>query len=85
MPVVWLKWGHVLVTLIALIIISYFSAQLSIHGPHKYYTASQIQETVNINTIITTAIAVLLIAQLFFIANLITGIIKKNPSSIQNK
>jgi len=77
LPVVWLKWGHVLVTLIALIIISHFSAQLSIRGPHKYYIDGQIREAVNINTIITIATTVLLTAQLLFIANLMTGIVKK--------
>jgi heme/copper-type cytochrome/quinol oxidase subunit 1 len=77
LPVVWLKWGHVLVTLIALIIISHFSAQLSIRGPHKYYIDGQIREAVNINTIITIVTTVLLTAQLLFIANLMTGIVEK--------
>jgi hypothetical protein len=83
LPIVWLKWGHVLVTLIALIIISYSSAQLSIHDPHKYYTAGQLPEMVNINTLITKAIALLLISQLLFIANIATGIVKKALPSIR--
>jgi len=77
LPVIWLKWGHVTVTLIGLMIFCYASAQLSIHGPHKYYTTGDLQRILDVNALFIAAINVLLVAQLFFIVNIAMGITSK--------
>jgi len=77
LPVIWLKWAHVVLTLIALMIFCYASAQLSIHGPHKYYTTGDLQRILDVNALFIGAITVLLVAQLLFIANIAIGITKK--------
>lgn len=83
LPLIALRWLHVLITtLFSLIFIIKTSMFAGLSGaPRRYYAFAEFGQQMQRTYLLVYLIAALLIGQLFLIANLITGVIRKLTSS----